>query len=138
MKTLKEQCNISNVQLKEDLSINLTIELTGELLRIRNEENTLPIAHLYYYGDDGSKGDQLLHKDDSYHIKLSQSSLIKDNTIISNFLPLDLANEDKVGKDEIYVIFYLTMTFKTMEGVAIDAMITDLVRTNTIRKEFKK
>lgn len=136
METLKDECKISNVQLDESLRINLTIELTGNLLRLRNEEYKLPTAHLYYYGDDGTRGDQLLHIDDSYQLKLSRASVVKDSTHIPSRLPSDLANEDKVGKDEIYVIFYLTMTFKTMEGVEVDAVISDLVRTNTIRKDF--
>lgn len=137
MKNLRNQCVISDVALTQNLSIEFTIELTGEVLRLRNEQNKLPVAHVQYYGDDAHKGDELLYTSHDYPVKVSQAPIIKDRTHIPNRLPKELANEDKTGPDEIYALFYLTMQLE-VDGVEVDALISEVVKSDTIIIKWPK
>lgn len=132
MKNLRNQCILTDVTLTQDLRIEFTIELTGEVLRLRNEQHKLPIAHVQYYGDDAHKGDELLYTSYDYPVKVSNTQVIKDHTHIPNRLPKALANEDKTGPDEIYALFYLTMQLE-IDGVEVDALISGVIRSNTVK-----
>lgn len=93
-------------------------------------------AQVSIYGDDGNHGDTLLHTFD-YPMKISNpgSDVLEEQAQIPVY-GKSFFDEDKKGRDEIYALFYLTMTFQTVEGLEVDAVISNLARTNTLKKEF--
>lgn len=138
MEVLKKQCQIKNPQLGENLRIEFDIRMEGKVMELWSAS---PMggkikAQVGIYGDDGHQGDTLLHTFD-YPMKLSNpgADVLEEKAMIpvygNSFL-----DEDKKGRDEVYALFYLTMTFKTIDDVEVDAVISNLVRTNTLKKEF--
>jgi len=144
MKNLRNQCQIIDPHLELSVSgegrITFTIKQLGDVANLRRTQRPPIIAHLYVYADDAHVGDQLLLQDSSYGIKNSNSgspdSPIEDRTHIPFWIDPALLNEDHRGKDEIYVLFFLTMTLPYSADLEVDALISEVVRTNTVQMEF--
>ncbi len=145
MEQLKDNCEITNSELGENLQIDFDIHLDGQVMELwsASPSGGKLMAQVYFYGDDGHKGDSLLHTF-SYPLKVSNpgGSVLEEGALIP-FQNVSMENgnqfvlnEDRIGRDEVYAIFYLTMTFKTVEGLDVDAVISDLARTNTLKKSF--
>jgi hypothetical protein len=140
MEQLKNNCQLTNARLGEDLRIDFDIHLEGKVMELwsASPSGGKIMAQVYFYGDDGHKGDELLHTF-RYPLKLSNpgSPVLEEGTMVP-FQGRDhsILNEDKKGRDEVYAVFYLTMTFKTVEGLEVDAVISDPARTNTLKKSF--
>lgn len=146
MEKLKKQCRIGNARLEENLSIEFDIRMEGKVMELWSDA---PMggkinAWVSFYGDDAQRGDEFLFAFD-YPLKLSNpgTDVLEERAQIPFQGPAPkpgarfVLDEDKRGRDEVYAIFYLTMTFRTAEGFEVDAVISDLVRTNTIKKELK-
>lgn len=138
MDVLKKQCQISNATFDENLRIGFDIRLEGKVMDLWSK---LPTggkikAQVGLYGDDGHQGDTLLHAFD-YPMKLSNpgTEVLEERALIPVYGKTFL-DEDKSGRDEVYALFYLTMTFETTDDVEVDAVISNLARTNTVKKEF--
>jgi len=146
MEKLKEECHISNARLGENLLIEFDIRMEGKVLELwTNAPMGGKInAWVSFYGDDAQLGDEFLLAFD-YPMKLSNpgTEFLEERAQIPFQGPAAIPgkpfilDEDKKGRDEVYAIFYLTMTFNTSEGFEVDAVISDLVRTNTLKKELK-
>jgi len=140
METLKNQCYIQNVRLDDkSLNVHFRIRLEGKVCELWDGYAGRIKVHASVYGDDGHKGDERLF---SYEYPLKISYLNQPVLEEDAFFPMrgnrELLNEDKKGKDEIYVLFYLTMTLETTDGVEVDAMISEVFRTEKVVSEFKK
>lgn len=145
MDLLKTYCKIDNAQLGDDLQIGFDILIEGKLMELwsASPSGGKIMAQVNYFGDDGQQGDDLIHVFE-YPLKLSNpgSDFLEEKAIIpfqnrrGDSADRFVLNEDQNGRDEVYAIFYLTMTFETVEGLVVDAVISDLVRTNTLKKAF--
>ncbi len=145
MEKLQKQCHISDAMLGENLNIEFNVRMEDKVMELWS---AAPMggkirAWVNFYGDDAQKGDELLHTF-NYPLKLSNpgADVLEEKAQIpfQNVASEEerfVLDEDKRGRDEVYAIFYLTMTFGTTEGLEVDAVISNLVRTNTLKKELK-
>lgn len=147
MAHLKSNCSLRNPTLRENLNIEFDIRLEGKVMELWSVSPTggKIMAQVYWYGDDGNKGDEFRYFFE-YPLKLSNTggAVLEEKAHIPFQMdhsvtrwvrhPLD---EDKTGRDEVYAVFFLSMTFETKDGLEVDAVISDLLRTNTLRKYIK-
>lgn len=136
MKTLKNQCHLQNINF-DGKKVHFNIRLEDKVCELWDGIAGRIKVHAQVVGDDGHKGDELLF---TYEYPLKLSFLGQPVLEEAAFFPIvgnrELLNEDKYGKDEIYILFYLTMTLETKEGIEVDAIISEVLRTNLVRKDF--